>query len=448
MKLDFLRHAPVGALLRLAGPVALARLGVMAMGIVDTVVVGQLAPRELPFLALGWSLAGVFLVGGMGLLTSVQVLAARVIGEGRPSAAGAVLWRGLALALGYGAFSVAALIVFGEAILRAFGVEPALAEGGGVVMRVLALSLPLQFLHIGASLFLEALRRPAAGMVIVWAANAANLALNLLLVPSLGAEGSAWATFLSRLLMLAAIAAWVWLSPTARAHGSRDPRAEGPGYRALLAVGLAAAVSLVAEAGAFAALTIIAGRISAEAVAAHQIALNTLSVIFMIAMGMSTATAVLVSGAIGRGDRQGAARAGWTGLALNTAAMIVAGVVVYAFRFEIARAFTTDEALILVLAGVSPFLALTLLPDGGQVVTASALRARGDNWFPTASHIFAYVLLMPPLAFYLAEMLGRGVAGLMQAVMWASVVSVAVLIARFWALGRAPVPAAPVRSSV
>jgi MATE family multidrug resistance protein len=82
-----------------------------------------------------------------------------------------------------------------------------------------------------------------------------------------------------------------------------------------------------------------------------------------------------------------------------------------------------------------------MIPDGGQVVAAAVLRARGDNWFPTASHVLAYVLVMPPLAFWLGEMLGRGVGGLLEAIMWASVLSVGVLIARLAWLTRATGPA-------
>ena len=75
------RGALVPALLRLAGPVALARLGIMGMGIVDTIMVGQLAPHQLADLALGWAPTGVVLVTGLGLLTGVQVLGARALGE-------------------------------------------------------------------------------------------------------------------------------------------------------------------------------------------------------------------------------------------------------------------------------------------------------------------------------------------------------------------------------
>ncbi|TPW03475.1 MAG: multidrug resistance protein, MATE family, partial [Alphaproteobacteria bacterium] len=97
-----------------------------------------------------------------------------------------------------------------------------------------------------------------------------------------------------------------------------------------------------------------------------------------------------------------------------------------------------DPALVAAVAALMPIAALVLAPDGGQVVAAAALRGRGDNWFPTASHVFAYVIVMPPLAFLLGEMQGRGVAGLMEAIFIASCISVGVLVARFaWLTRRA-----------
>ena len=86
-----------------------------------------------------------------------------------------------------------------------------------------------------------------------------------------------------------------------------------------------------------------------------------------------------------------------------------------------------------------------MTPDGAQVVTASALRARGDNWFPTFSHILAYAVVMPVLGYWLAEHQGMGVAGLLFAIFWASVLSAAVLLLRWWGLTRVRTVAATPR---
>ena len=425
------------SLSRLAAPVALARLGIMGMGIADTVVVGQLAPTDLPALALGWAPTGVLLVTGIGLLMGVQVLTARAIGEGRPADAGAVWRRGLAIAAVAGIVCAVGSAVLVEPLLVAFGIEAGLAAGAADVARILGLSLVLHFGYVCCAFFVEAVQRPMPGTVVIWAANAVNLALNLLLVPSLGARGSAWATVGGRAFMFSALAGWILLSSTGRTHAVREHAPHAPSYRALLGVGAAAAVSQLAEAGAFSALTVIAGRLGAEAVAAYQLLLNTLAVVFMISLGVAAATAVLVSETWGRRDAHEAGRVGWAGLGLNSAAMLVCVVVLLATPSLIADSLTSDASLAALVASLMPVAALVLLPDGGQVVVAAALRARGDNWLPTASHVLAYVVVMPPLAWWLGEHLGRGVSGLMEAIVAASFLSAAVLMLRLQRISRA-----------
>lgn len=426
-------------LLRLAGPVALARLGIIGMGLVDVVVVGQLAPDELPHQALGWAPTGVFLVAAIGLLQGVQVLAARSLGQKNPYGAGMAFRRGLIIALVAGVLSAGLMWFGGERMFLAFGISAELAAPSARVMNIFALSIPLHLLYIAATYFLEAIKKPAASTIIMWVANAVNLALNLWWVPEHGAIGSAWATVGARVFLAGAILAWIFMLKEARYYGVRgNLGADGPTYRALFGVGIAAAVSQAVEAGAFSAMTVIAGRLGADEVAAYQILLNILALVFMVAMGLAAATAVLTSEAIGRKAPADAVRAGWTGLSLNTIAMVVAAVAILVFAAPIGRAYTADAELAVLIASLMWAAALVLTPDGGQVVMASALRARGDNWFPTFSHIFAYAIVMPVLGYWLAERMGMGVAGLLFAIFWASVASVAVLIARWWFLARTP----------
>lgn len=460
-------------LLRLAGPVALARLGIIGMAIADVVVVGQLAPTELPHQALGWAPTAVFLVSAIGLLQGVQVLAARSLGEGNPRGAGVVLRRGLVLALIAGLLSVGLMWWGGERLFSTFGVETDLVPLSARVMNVLALSIPLHLLYIAGTYFLEAIKKPAVSTIVMWLANAANLALNLLWVPDLnaaapagaepffallrdqpllhalhdlapahGAIGSAWATVGARVFLSGGLLLWIVLLRDGAAFGVRSLGAKGFGYASLLAVGIASAVSQAVEAGAFSGMTVIAGRLGASVVAGYQILLNLMAFVFMLALGMAAATAVLVSEAIGRKAPHDAARAGWTGIGVNALCMIAAAIAIYAFKDHIAHAYTADLDLAAkVLAPLIWICALVLHPDGAQVVTASALRARGDNWFPTFSHIVAYAVVMPVLGYWFAEHLHMQVAGLLFAILCASVLSAAVLLLRWWAIAGRPAPA-------
>jgi multidrug resistance protein, MATE family len=428
-------------LLGLAWPVALARLGIMGMGVVDVIVVGQLAPDELPYQALGWAPTGVFLVGGIGLLTGVQVLAARAIGAGKPADAGGAWRRGLVVAAIAGSLAAAVTWLLGERMFTAFGIAPALAVPATRVARILVLSTPLHLIYVTSALFLESIQKPLASTWAMAAANVVNLVLNLALVPALGAVGSAWGTMGARLCVAGGLLLYVWRMADAAHYGVRRPTA-GPSYRALLKVGIAAAVSQAAEAGAFSGMTMLAGRLGAEAVSTYQILLNLLAVVFMISLGLSSATAVLTSAAVGRGELRGATRASFLGLALNLLLMLSAGALVSAFSGPIAQTYTASPALAGMVAGLMWLAALCMFPDGGQVVAAAGLRARGDNWFPTASHLLAYALVMPAIGYWLSQLRAHGVAGLLVAILAASLLSCAVLCARLWWIRNAPSPAA------
>jgi MATE family multidrug resistance protein len=331
----------------------------------------------------------------------------------------------------------------GERIFTVFGISSELAAPSTPVVAVLALSIPLHLLYVAATYFLEAIKKPGIGTTVMWAANIVNLALNLWWVPEHGAVGSAWATVGARVFLAAAILLWIYLLRDGAHYGVRKLGAPGPSYRALLAVGIAAAVSQAVEAGAFSAMTVIAGRLGAEIVSAYQIMLNLMALVFMVALGVGAAAAVLVSEATGRRAPADAARAGWTAIALNAVGMIAAAIGMLIFADEIGRLYTSDTAIAALIASLIWVAALVLHPDGAQVVTASALRARGDNWFPTFSHILAYAVVMPVLGYWLAEHEGMGVAGLLFAIFWSSVLSAAVLLLRWWALSRAPIRAAP-----
>lgn len=392
------------------------------MGVVDVMVVGQLVPDQLPYQALGWAPIGVFMVTGIGLLTGVQVLASRAMGEGAPERAGGAWRRGLVVSAFAGGLAVACIWLLGARLFTAFGIAPLLAGPASSVAKVLALSVPLHLFYVTTAFFLESIQRPLASTVAMWSANVANLVLNLALVPKFGAVGSAWSTVGARLCMAFGLMTWVWLLRDAERFGVRRSAA-GPSYRALLGVGGAAALSHAAESGAFSGTTILAGRLGADAVATYQILLNLLAIVFMVSLGVASATTVLTSQAVGRGAHGEATRASFSGLAVIALFMLVSGAIAFGFSQLIGRAYTANLTLAASVSSLIWLNAIIMLPDGGQVVAAAALRARGDNWFPTASHLVSYAVVMPVVAFWLVELGKLGVDGLMLAILLASLVS-------------------------
>jgi len=432
-------------LLKLSGPVVISRLGIMAMGLSDAIVVGRYSAAQLGYHALAWAPTSVIVTMAIGLLSGAQVMTARAIGEGRRHETGAVLRRGLSYSLWIGIASALLLALAGPPFLHAIGLPRDLADGASWPLRIFCLSLPGYALSCCASFWLEGLSRPGPAAWTMWIANAVNLALDLLLVPgtfglpALGAVGGAWATTGARTFLAVLMLGYIALMPEARAVGvfvkpARDRAAEAEQRR----IGFGAGASNFFEVAAFASLNVICGWMGGLAVAAWTIVLNVAAIVFMVPLGLATGAAVRVGRAYGARDAPGVVRAGVVAFGVTSVFGALVGLVVWPGASIIASAYTENPAT---LAMAIPALVITCLmywPDSLQVVTAQALRARGDVWLPTGTHLTSYILLMMPLAWWLGIPLHMGIIGVAWAVVIASFVSAGFLLTRFWLLSRGP----------
>lgn len=431
---------------RQAGPVVLARSGVMALALVDTAMVGRFATEELAVLGLALTLTTTLLLAGIGLLMGTLVLTAATFGAGEEAACGRIWQRSLVYATALGV-AMAAICLFVEPILLAFGQSAAMAERARPVAQVLGLGLAPQLLFITTQYFLEGVRRPMPGMVLMWIANVFNAALDLVLVyghlgfSPLGALGSAWATTVVRLFLAFGGILWVLAMADRRrffpAPGARIALDHG-GSQARLQrhLGYASGVSIGIEGMAFNGLGFIAGTLGPLSLAAFTIGLNALGLLFMVAVGLGAATAVQVGAATGRGDHAGAARAGWTGLALSLVVFSALAAALDAVAPALAALYATDEALRRLMIPLLAFLAVVVVVDGGQGVMVNALRGRGDTWGATAIHAVSFLGVMLPAGWGLALVAERGAMGLFEAMFVGCGVAFIALAWRFWALTR------------
>ncbi len=429
-------RAATRELLTLAWPVVLARIGIMTMGLTDAIVVGNYSSRELAFSSLAMAPTSVMVTTAVGLLLGVQVMTARRLGEGRRADTGAVLRRGLTYALQLGVAAMLALIVVGPWALTQLNLEDGLGEGSRPALIVFAMGMPAYLVSVAAQFFLEALGRPKPGMVAMWVANGVNLALNLLLVPDVlglgvaGAEASAWATFFARGSLAVFLIIYIARLPEARALGvfakpPRDPAAE----REQIKIGAGSGASYFIEVGAFALMTVIAGQLGTAETAAWAIVLNISAIVFMVPMGASSATAVLVGRSYGAHDARGVLRNGLVGIGVISVLTLIVALVVWPTAPLLIGAYNRDPLLAAIAVPALVLATLFFVADGVQVVASQANRAAGDVWWPTIMHFTAYCAIMMPLGWFLAHRIG--VDGLVWAVIIASLVSSSLLTGRF-----------------
>jgi MATE family multidrug resistance protein len=178
------------------------------------------------------------------------------------------------------------------------------------------------------------------------------------------------------------------------------------------------------------------GRLSVTALAAHQIALQVVAILFMVPFGISMAATVRVGHAVGRGDGAGVQRAGWIAMLIGIAFAVLCTVAVTLLRFGVARLFmgegladadaTIALAAELLLVGTTFFIT-----DGLQSIAAGALRGLKDTSVPLLFAAISYWLVGFSMAYVLAFHTGLGASGVWIGLSAGTLVYAALLVIRF-----------------
>lgn len=303
--------------LRLALPVMLARAGLVILITVDTVMAGAAGGDALAFYGASLAPHITMLTFGIGLLTGTVVYVAQMAGAGRPAECGRIWRRAMGIAAALGGFYLVALL-FGREILRLLGQHPEVVEEGGRALVLFGPGMPAMLMYVATSFFLEGIGRPKPGMVITLAANLVNALLNWALIfghlglPAMGAAGATLATSITRWWMLASILIYLLTMHDRRHYGVTGPAVGPPaiGVAPLLKLGVPFAVAIGVETSTFTGMAALAGIVGVTALAAYQVALNYIALVYMLALGLSTATAIRVANAVGGRDRPALKRAG------------------------------------------------------------------------------------------------------------------------------------------
>jgi MATE family multidrug resistance protein len=406
-------------MLALAWPVVMAELGWMFMGIVDTIMVGRLAPEAIGAVGLGSSVYVALAVFGMGILLGLDTFVSQAFGARSIVECHRWLLQGLYLAL----LASAPITLLAMGVARSmplWGMHPSVLALVEPYLHTVAWgSLPL-LVYAACRRYLQAMNLVRPVMFVLLSANLVNAGLNWILifghfgVPAMGTTGAAWATVIGRTYMAGALLLVIAL------HERRNPLGLAATPLAidwhrlgrLVRLGLPAATQVTAEVGVFAAATALAARLDPIQLASHQIALNVASVSFMVPLGVASAGAVRVGQAVGRRDPHDVRHAGWTALAIGVGFMAIAALSFLLAPTVIIRLFTDDATVVATGVGLLAIAAAFQMFDGMQGVATGILRGLGDTRTAMLSNLAGHWLLGMPVAYTLCFTLGWGVRGL------------------------------------
>jgi len=395
-------------LLQLSWPIVLGQVGLVTMGLVDVAVCGREDGDVLASVGAGRIFSFGILLFGLGALRGIEPIFAQAWGAGERERMGSALAHCIAYALAL-AVPLSALHLTAGPVLRLLQQPPEIIPAAHAYAMIRAVGVPAALVFSGLTAWLQGQGRVRAPMVVVGLGNIINLGLDLLLirgatlpggisVPAYGANGCAWA---STAVEVVGMCALMWLCKDgvkAAWRISWTYLGQPSAWRRMFRLGIPVGIQTSLEVWAFNAAGLLVGTLGAAALGAHVIAMQIISLTFMVPFGMGAAASARIGNLVGAGHRW--RKTGFIAVALGAGWMGLSSIALLAFGEVVVGAFTTKPQIIAVTLTLLPVAAIFQVADGIQAVAFGVLRGAGDTRVPALVNVVAYWLIGIPVGYW------------------------------------------------
>ncbi|WP_088894218.1 MATE family efflux transporter [Leptolyngbya ohadii] len=442
-------NTEIRACLTLALPLAGAQLAQAATGFADTVMMGLLGSEVLAAGGLGATTFQGCLLVSSSIVSAVSPIAASAFGAGKTQELGKIVRQGMGLAVLL-SVPIVVLLAFSRPLFLWLGQEESVAVQSEAYLKAIVWGFPAGLGFAVLRHFVSALSEPRPVIVIMVCGTIFNIFGNYVLMfgklglPALGLAGIGYASSLSLWGMFVALLLYC-RQPRYRKYGLfRDLyQFEGRLLRELLHIGIPLGILTAAEAGLFTVTTFLMGQLGTVTLAAHQIALQTAAITFMIPLGISFATTILVGQRMGQQDLRGARLAGFTGMGLGVVFMAAMALLFWTVPEAIVSLYLNvndsgNREVVLLAGQLLGVAAMFQIVDGLQVTAVGALRGLKDTRIPMLIGLLAYWGMGLSCGYWLGLRLGYGGVGLWWGLAIGLAFAAGILTWRFRALTDQP----------
>ncbi len=430
------------AVLKLGLPLIASNLAQFAIHMTDTIMLGWYDVTALAAVTIAATMFFVLFIVGAGFGVGVTALAAAAAEVDDTQAARRATRMAIWLSVFYGV-AVSIPFIFSEAIMLAIGQDPVVAAAAQDYLHIAVLGMIPALLVMVLKSFLAGVEHTA---IILWStimAAVLNACVNYVLIfgnfgaPELGIRGAAIASVLLQIVTVVVLVLYVQRRlpqfELFRNALRPDPEVMARVFRLGVPIGLTS----LAEGGLFAASAVMMGWIGALELAAHGIAIQWASIMFMVHIGLSQAATVRAGRALGRRDEPGLRQGGIAAIVLSGGFVVLTITLFLAVPDVLVSAFIDpDEPArdALLSVGVSLIIVAALFQavDALQVMALGLLRGVQDTAVPMVIAVISYWIIGLPASYVLAFTLGYGPVGLWLGLVIGLSVAGVLLSWRFW----------------
>lgn len=432
------------ALLALGLPLIGTHVARVAIGVIDTVMIGWYDVDALAGLILAVSMQFVLFMLGSGFAIALMGVLANALTRRDDvqvrRATRMALWLSVAHSL-----LIMPLLWWSGSILLALGQAPEVAGHAQDYLRISGWGVSLVLCGMVLNSYLAAMERTQVLLWITMAGIPVTMVLNWALIfgnwgfPEMGVQGAALAVLVVQSSQLAAMLSYALWLPQARRYAlmQRFWRPDWPALWHVLRLGLPVGVTAVAEIAMFTSANLMMGWLGVVPLAAHGVALQIASIAFMVHLGLSNAATIRIGQSQGHGDAVAMREISLTVIVLSLA--VTSGVItIFLSMPEVLVGAYLDMAKPMApeILSLAIFLlvwaAIFQLADGMQAIALGLLRGVQDTRAPMWLTAFAYWVVGLPASYLLAFTAGFGPGGIWAGLTLGLTVAAGLLMTRFW----------------
>lgn len=410
------------ATLKLAGPLVASFIGYQLITLVDTFVAGQLGVQTLAAVSLGGALYWAVTIFPLGLLIGLDPIVSQAVGRGDHARSWRALEEGLGLMFVLACISMPIFYALTQPNLPWSPPGEVTEALGGYTLGRMWSMLPM-LTHTCLRCYLQGHEKTKPIFLGTAIANILNLPLSAYLgggdpflqswgIPELGILPQGLGAFgiglASTFVGLAEITYLLWVITRLQGYPPKPRR----GWKELIRIGAPVGGSMLSEGGVFSASTLIVSAWGPVVIGAHQVTLQLASCTFVLCLGISNATTVLVGRAVGQRNWRKSRQAAQAGLLLCLLTMSISALTFIIYGTHLAGLISTDQEVIQLTGELLMIAAAFQLFDGAQVVMAAALRGASYTSIPFWSTLLSHWGVGLSLAYLIAFSFGYGVYGL------------------------------------
>ncbi|SDG93555.1 multidrug resistance protein, MATE family [Vibrio xiamenensis] len=396
-------------LVQLATPVLIASVAQTSMGFVDTIMAGGVSATDMAAVSIASSVWFPTILFGMGLLMALVPIIAQLNGSGRQNRISFEVQQGIWLSA-LVAIPTLAVLFQTNTILRWMDVEPVMAHKTIGYIHTMMYAVPAFLLFQTFRSFTDGMSLTKPAMIIGFIGLLLNIPLNWIFVygkfgaPALGGVGCGVATMIVYWAMFLMLLFYI-LTSKRIAHIEMFRHFHKPELKALarlFKLGFPVAAALFFEVTLFAVIAMMIAPLGPTTVAAHQIAINFSSLIFMLPMSIGAAVSIRVGHRLGENNTHGAMISCRVALFLGVSTAVITALITALLREPVALIYTDNRQVIELATQLLLLSAVYQLTDAVQVIAAGALRGYKDMAAIFSRTFVAYWLLGVPCGYILA----------------------------------------------